>query len=726
MKKKVFLISFLLIVLWAEVVGANNTKIVLFVMDGVSLQELQQSTASNYQQLLTKGAVGLMNVRTADDLEPIDTYLTIGSGNRARGGFSGRLSFNSSEKYKEVPAVDVYQSRIRKLKDSVAIVNLSLAKLIKANQSNPYHSEVGNLGDKLGADNLKIAVLGNADTRYSYRRQVALLGINKYGIINQGDIGHQTVKTVSQYPSNYLTNQSYLLSKLDNYLNNCNLVIIESGDTSRVEKVKNDMIPLKFKTAKQKAIRRVDNFLGKVINRLDFTSDYLIIIAPTPAKEYIKKGYKLSWGLAVGPDIKSGLLTSGTTKQIGLITNLDISPTIYSYLVDDKQQKFTGQKIASIVNNDPINYLNNLNEQIRTIFSWRPLIVKVFIALQIIIILLAGGTLIFKYKSLKVKRWIIYVVLMVNWLPVFFIFSIFFSHLSLVNTILIWIISSFAISYYIFRFDFLNKFLAILIPDLIIISSLIIDLWTGGRLLKVSILGYSPVVGARYYGIGNEYMGLLIGTTIVVVTLFFELKEKIYRSLLFLISVVLIITVGLPSLGSNFGGLISATITCSLTYFYLEEYNLNLKSVVKSLAVVMIVVGIIVLFDIYNGAQSHVARLVLRIKNFGIDELFTIIYRKVTINLRLLQWTIWTKVLLAFVFILVVLFRNPRGLTAALVSRHPYFSSGFKALLWGSLIAGLVNDSGVVVVATLLLVPVFTLIYLVFLQINLEKEGNNC
>jgi len=37
------------------------------------------------------------------------------------------------------------------------------------------------------------------------------------------------------------------------------------------------------------------------------------------------------------------------------------------------------------------------------------------------------------------------------------------------------------------------------------------DIVLGNALMQVSILGYDPIVGARFYGIGNEYMGLLAG-----------------------------------------------------------------------------------------------------------------------------------------------------------------------------------------------------------------------
>ncbi|MFO7819611.1 MAG: hypothetical protein R6V17_05160, partial [Halanaerobacter sp.] len=725
MKKKVLLIIFLLIICWAEGVNAAN-RVVLLIVDGVNWQEWQRVDTPHFRSLAEQGAAALMNARTADDLEPVDTYLTIGSGKRACGSAIGRLNFNFGEEWQDEKAENIYQRRVGVLEDETAVVAPNLAQLRRDNQRSPYQAKVGNLGTILARNNLKIAVLGNADTANSYRRQVALLGINKYGIIKQGDIGRQSNQLVSQYPSQYFTNISYMGHKLKEYLLTNDLVIVESGSTSRIEAIKDNLMPQKFNESKEKAIKRADSLIGEIKSELDFERDHLILLAPTPAKEYMQQGYKLSWVLIRGPGVKSGLLSSGTTKQLGLVTNLDILATIYNYLVKDPKLNFTGQKITATSSVHAVDYLNRLNEEIRTIFSWRSLVVKLFIALQIFMILLIACSLIYKDRITIKKEFLFYPILVINWLPVFFILSKFFTAYSLALTLLIWIGGSLGLTWFSYRVFAKDQFSILILPNLLTASLLIIDLWRGGDLLKVSILSYSPVIGARYYGIGNEYMGLLIGITIVLLTLFFELKDEVNNKLLITISALLIITIAAPSLGANFGGLLAAVLTTLLSYVYLNELKFNLKTFFKVSLTGLIVILSLLIFDMSTGARSHFARLFLRLQEGGWGTLLMIIKRKLAINLRLLEWTIWSKVLLTFVLILFLLFKHPQGLISKLVDKYHYFSAGFKALLWGSLAAGIINDSGVVVVATLLMIPVFTLLYLVLLEIYFPKEGNNC
>ena len=723
MKKKVFLIVLLLVLCWTNGITAAN-KVVLFIVDGVSWQELQETEMPRLKKIIKQGAVGLMNVRTADDIEPVDTYLTIGSGDRACGSSVAKLSFNRDEVWRNSTAEDIYHRRIGQVTDETAIVNIALAQLRRANQYSSYQAQVGNLGSALARENLKVSVLGNADIGDDRRRQVALLGINKYGVINQGDIGCQTNHLVSRYPSQYLTNESYLVHKFKEYYSTSDLIIVESGATSRIEALKNQLLPPKFKATKKKALARVDRLFGSVKTQLDLNKDYLIVLAPTPAKEYLHLGYKLSWAVIAGPKINSGLLTSETTKQLGLITNLDILPTIYNYLLTESQLKFTGQAVKSIIATDKCDYLSQLNQQVKIIFSWRPIVVKQFIALQILILFLIGCSLLLKDKLKFKSQLLFYLILIINWLPLWFVLSRLFTSFSLLATLLFWLGASIFLTWVSLKFFSPANFINLMIPNLLTAGILIMDLWAGGELLKVSILGYSPVIGARYYGLGNEYLGLLIGITIVLVTLIFELKNKLNNRLLFLVCAILVITIAAPSLGANFGGLIAAVFISLLTYYYLNDLKFKSFSIIKMFLIGSIVIVIIILFDILTGAKSHFARLFINLQETGLQALWIIIERKLAINLRLLEWTIWTKVLLAFVFILVLLFKHPRGLTAQIIKEYPYFSSGFKALLWGSLIAGVVNDSGVVVVATLLLVPVFTLVYLVLAQIYFPKEGN--
>ncbi|GAB6099151.1 hypothetical protein JCM16358_10300 [Halanaerocella petrolearia] len=713
MKKFIYsLLILLFIVLISNLaIAQDDSKFVLFILDGVSINEIQEVTTPNLDEVIAKGAVGLMNVKTAGGLEPKDAYLTIGSGDRARAGRAGYLNFNVGVDYQETAVEDIYSRRIDKFPIG-DIVNLQLTKVKATNRTSDYQAQVGYLANSLQEADLQVTVLGNADVKGQPRRQIALIGINKYGVVKQGDVGQQMYRQADQHPSGYITNQSYLMKQFRSFWRQSDLLVIESGDTSRIEAVDHLLTDKKFKETKRSAINRADKLLGQILEEIDLATDYLLVVTPTPAKKARRRGNKLTLATLVGPQVKNGLLTSATTRRLGLVTNLDIAPTIYQALTSSVPD-FTGRSISSVTSNQSLSYLTKLNRMIRRTFAWRPIVVKGFILLQIITLVLVGVSWIYKLQNSLLEKIITYLLISLLWIPSLFLLSSLFIELSIELTIIIWLGVSLLLAHYTLQLD--NELIPFLVPALVTAGLLVVDLWQGGKWIKLSVLGYSPVIGARFYGIGNEFMGIIIGAGIIGLTGLQELNFKLFNRYLLLFFLLLVGTVGYPKLGANFGGLITATIVVTATYFYLQGYELNWQILLKIGLIVSLVVLIVVIVDLSSGlkTETHLAHTLSSIKEEGISKLFLIIYRKLQMNLKLLRWTIWSRVLLAFVIILVILFKWPQGRIRSLVNNYSKLTAGFRGLIVGSIVTMLVNDSGVVAAATLLLFPIFTLLYLV-------------
>jgi len=87
-------------------------------------------------------------------------------------------------------------------------------------------------------------------------------------------------------------------------------------------------------------------------------------------------------------------------------------------------------------------------------------------------------------------------------------------------------------------------------------------------------------------------------------------------------------------------------------------------------------------------------------------------------NLRLIRFTIWTRVLLFFLAASIVIAIRPQGVLKRLFSRKISFASSFYAAALGWVAAFVFNDSGVVAAATLMIFPVLSLFFLL-----VEKES---
>src|SRR5690606_17096146 len=95
-----------------------------------------------------------------------------------------------------------------------------------------------------------------------------------------------------------------------------------------------------------------------------------------------------------------------------------------------------------------------------------------------------------------------------------------------------------------------------------------IDTATGASLMQRSHLGYDPIGGSRYYGIGNEYMGVLIGSAAIAAGGWLDKARRpgaihVRRGPLWVVAVgfaAIVFLLASPVHGVNFGGTIAAVV----------------------------------------------------------------------------------------------------------------------------------------------------------------------
>lgn len=120
--------------------------------------------------------------------------------------------------------------------------------------------------------------------------------------------------------------------------------------------------------------------------------------------------------------------------------------------------------------------------------------------------------------------------------------------------------------------------------------------------------------------------------------------------MLLLVSVVLI---AFPIFGANVGG----GITMIAAAFAWIKVVLK-KKLAPYLWALPVFLGIWVLADYFRG-QSHLIGTILAISGGGVQVIWDTICRKLATNLRLWQYSLWTKGLIVFVVGLVLVFHRP-------------------------------------------------------------------
>ncbi|HZK58031.1 MAG TPA: hypothetical protein VFD17_06955, partial [Clostridia bacterium] len=258
-----------------------------------------------------------------------------------------------------------------------------------------------------------------------------------------------------------------------------------------------------------------------------------------------------------------------------------------------------------------------------------------------------------------------------------------------------------------------NPLNVILYTTFLLVFGLLLDIVSGQNLIRNSLLGYDPILGARYYGIGNEYMGILIGAVLMLTTALIEKRYvNKYVSIIFYGLVAVII--GFPGLGANVGGIITAVFAFLFVSVRLLGKKVNFRGLVYIGLAVVFVVGVMALIDLFVVEnKSHLAGAISRIISNGPIVMYQIITRKISMNLRIIGVTIWSKVLLSAVVVLGILFYKPIGWFRRISMKYPKLSLGWSGIIVACVIGFAANDSGTVAAATSIIFLTSTMLYLI-------------
>ena len=232
------------------------------------------------------------------------------------------------------------------------------------------------------------------------------------------------------------------------------------------------------------------------------------------------------------------------------------------------------------------------------------------------------------------------------------------------------------------------------------------------------MLSYDPMGGARFYGIGNEYMGVLMGATITGVSLLVTRLKKRPAVQYFVAGALflsVLIVLGAPWWGSNFGGFVASLIAFGYTFLRLFQIKVRPRDILIGLSVIGLLGGGVFIIDYMRPLEmrSHFGQFAFSVQTSGLSAVKEVIIRKLAMNYKLIKYTIWTRVLLSSLLALGILFYRPVGIFKRLLTKNPAIAAGLTGGVLGAFTALIFNDSGIVAAATAIIFPAATLFYLV-------------
>ncbi len=240
------------------------------------------------------------------------------------------------------------------------------------------------------------------------------------------------------------------------------------------------------------------------------------------------------------------------------------------------------------------------------------------------------------------------------------------------------------------------------------------DLLTGTSLQLNSVMGYTGVVGARYYGLGNIPFALLASAVLLVAAAFADGLVRAGRrrgavALVAGLGCFAMILDGWPGVGSDFGGVIAFVPGIAVAALIVAGRRVSVVRLGAFCAAGgMLVMGIAYLDHLRPAsAQTHLGRFVGQV----LDGTFLpVIGRKLTAMLHtMISPNLMPVVVAAFAFLVFALLRPgvaTAGVLPAAFERAPMLRAGLLGVLVSGVVGMLVNDSGTAVLSMALALAV--------------------
>lgn len=688
--------------------GDNNfnieNNVFIIVVNKLTLSDIEKMP--NFKNLIEDGSFGLMNVRGISSYRSAESFITINASNKAFANNESSLFHNLNQEYKKI-----YENRVGHINNEYQVANIHIGRLYNQNKNNKYSPFLGALGDRLHNNGLKTAIFGNSDTDEELIRTSALIPMDSKGLIDFGNLDDVLIED-EYYPYGFRTDYDKILDKIITIKSRASLIVVDTGDLNRLNSYSSFMSDDEFYKKRDMILEGTDIFIGKLLDIIEKEKSLLIVLSPNSGEERIDDN-RLSPILLWGKDINRGITISSTTNRPGIISNLDISPTIVNFL-NLKIKNMSGNIVNYIEKDNTFNYIESINGRINLMSKVRSKTMLIYGTISILIMLIILALFLFKIKlNNPLGEWLKVILLLLYGVPIIFMISSLFKIDNLVKYVisLMLLLSLFA---YAFKKSSSGRSIYIITYTYFVI--IILDILLNGLFTKYSVFSHDPIIGARYFGIGNEMVGLFLAIASLTAGLLYErYNKKIVSILILFISIVL---VGHPRLGANVGGTI-ALISASV-YFILELFNkqLNLKNILLIIVVASLTITILGYIDInLNPTPTHLGRTLLSINEKGLGIVKNIIDRKLLMNIRLVGISVWTKVIITNVFIQVIVSYLYENRVNRLMNSG--LGKGYLSCIVGSIVGFLVNDSGLILSAiSINLITIFIL----FIIINDEEE----
>ncbi len=461
------MLLFLLLFLSAAAVAApasSGPKVLLLLASGLSLDDLQRTERlPHVRELAEAGGAALLNTAVSGAKTESAAYLSVGASERLAAPDEA-IAAQALRPDETGPEGDIARSVYRRRfgdwppKDA-ALVHLGLPALARMQPSPTRAAQVGALGDALHQAGFRAAVDGDI-------RSVLVL-MDRRGAVSRIDLPHRPTR-----------------HQMEAALTQADVLAITAQDAPTLDHFAEQALPL---------VRNL----------------YVLVAVPAAVPG------RLGFAAAAGPGIAArSLLVSPTTRTPGLAANIDVAPTALAWLDAPIPPGMGGQPITTADSHSPFDALALLDRQVT---AARNATVPVLIGygtfaigmslLSLVALLLRGsaGWARAAHIGLLLAAAALVAFLPVGvWGPV----SPWLYGTAVMGISGLLVAAAIQVGR---RLTYPPLGVLLIFTALVVV----VDAVFGSVLVSRALLSGYFLPGIRFYGIGNEYMGLTVGAALV-------------------------------------------------------------------------------------------------------------------------------------------------------------------------------------------------------------------
>ncbi|MFB6367446.1 hypothetical protein ACFCP7_26050, partial [Paenibacillus elgii] len=493
------------------------------------------------RKLATTGRIAAMNVRVPyKGLESV--YATWGAGTPADG--KGGEGWNRTERRDGQSALALIR---RFAADGEEAAASSVSVLVPAYPSLKWNNAEGNylarpglLGEMLKRHGVRLGVWGNLDEPGGgtdrFKRPAPLMIMDGQGTVAAGDVGRGTLIADAAMPSAVRTDTERMVEEWRVFVSGRKppladgtdrgaLAVMELGDWYRLYTEKAWYEPARFAEWKKAVLERTDRLLSKLTGEMEASGrrHVLWLVSPKVHSEAWKEKWQLTPVIRWSPAVTEGtLMSSATTRRPGLVAAVDVAPSLLGEFGLARPEGMIGLPVASAESGrrdsiSPLAVLLSDMRQMANVYALRPALLYGLAGYEVAVMLLGLIALRRAKLTERLRKWMRGLLFSVLLAPGVLLALGWAAHLEKPLLAGLALAAPLALGT-LAAAD--SREIPQLMRTLGWIGAatgalILFDGCTGAEAMKRSVLGYDPIVGARYYGIGNEFMGVLLGASLL-------------------------------------------------------------------------------------------------------------------------------------------------------------------------------------------------------------------